>query len=530
MHRYTLAVRRRFHRMVNDIRIRYLAIQVARHSPNTTAQPVLFFNASSRLSGLSLNSAFSLLTSWGLRLAGIPVHHFVCHSGMTRCIHGTKPDEPQKTPPCRECIRQSKVNFRSADVTWFRYQPEQALERALDGLSVEEMKAVVWEGVPLGALVLPSVRWVLRRYHLQEDKRTQFFYRQYILSAWSIARSFKDLLSRIHPSAVVVFNGMVYPEAVVRWIARSQGIRVITHEVNLQPFSAYFTDREATFRTVQFDPAQELTEEQSAQLEAYLEKRFRGQFKMAGVTFWKEMHSLGDELEAKIGRFQQVVPVFTNVIFDTTQDHANTVFQHMFDWLDTILGMIRSHPETLFVIRAHPDEWRPGKTSQESVADWVRQNQVDKLDNVYFIPPDQYISSYELIRRGKFIFVYTSTIGLEAALMGAVVLCGGNARYNQIPVAFFEKNPADFVNKAEQLLTEKEVFLPAEYRSNARKYLFAELFQYALPFDRFLGEDGFWQGYTRLKPFSWQDLLPEKSKTMKVLIDGILYQKPFRMD
>ena len=45
---------------------------------------------------------------------------------------------------------------------------------------------------------------------------------------------------------VVVFNGMFYPEATARWVAQQRGVRVITHEVGLQPYTAYFTTGEAT--------------------------------------------------------------------------------------------------------------------------------------------------------------------------------------------------------------------------------------------------------------------------------------------
>jgi hypothetical protein len=72
----------------------------------------------------------------------------------------------------------------------------------------------------------------------------------------------------------------------------------------------------------------------------------------------------------------------------------------MFAWLDKVLKVIKSHPETLFVIRAHPDESRPGKASQESVADWVEERGGD-LPNVVFVGPDEYFSSYEMIQRSK---------------------------------------------------------------------------------------------------------------------------------
>ncbi len=97
---------------------------------------------------------------------------------------------------------------------------------------------------------------------------------------------------------------------------------------------------------------------------------------MAGIKFWADMKGLDESFLQKAAGFKQIVPIFTNVIFDTSQPHANTVFEDMFDWLDLVLEVIRAHPETLFVIRAHPDELRVRKASRETVAGWVEASRV----------------------------------------------------------------------------------------------------------------------------------------------------------
>ena len=52
---------------------------------------------------------------------------------------------------------------------------------------------------------------------------------------------------RIHAFDLSFVKSTVfYPEATARYIARQRGLRVITHEVGLQPASAFFTDGEAT--------------------------------------------------------------------------------------------------------------------------------------------------------------------------------------------------------------------------------------------------------------------------------------------
>jgi hypothetical protein len=102
---------RRIKRVLDILCLVWMARQVAGHVPGDQGRlPVVFFNASTRLSGLSQNAAFSLLASWVVRLAGVRVIHFVCWAGMSRCVLGTDQDAPEQAMPCKICIRQSKLN------------------------------------------------------------------------------------------------------------------------------------------------------------------------------------------------------------------------------------------------------------------------------------------------------------------------------------------------------------------------------------------------------------------------------------
>jgi len=531
INRYKSALRRRRVHWVNNQRIQSFAQLVEQNAPqNGDHAPVILFNASTRLSGLSLNAAYSLLSGWALRLAGVPVVHFACQSGMSRCVLGTNRDDVQAALPCQECIAQSEVNYNAGQQDWFTYQPDADLEGLINGLSVEELTGFEYRGYPLGDLVLPTIRWVLRRHHLVDDEATRFLYREFVKSAWSVAFQFEELVERVHPQAVLVFNGMFFPEGTARWIARSRGVRVISHEVGLRPFTGFFTTGEATAYPIHIPEDYQLSPAQNAQLDEYLEQRFQGNFTMAGVQFWPEIQSLSPVFLAKAEKFKQIVPVFTNVIFDTSQGHANVVYPHMFAWLDDVYKVIKSHPETLFVIRAHPDESRPGKASRESVADWILKNRVDAEENVLFVGSEAYFSSYELIQRSKFVMVYNSTIGLEASVMGVPVLCGGKARFTQLETVFFPKAPDEYRQTAREFLDADQIHVPAFFQTNARRFLYYQLFRTSLSFEDYLEEDGVWQGYVTLKPFLVEDLKPENSETFRIIVDGILADKSFLYD
>ncbi len=530
LERISQGVKRRLARRESNHQIVNLAREVAKKSPPASTRPVVFFNASTRLSGMSLNAGYALLAGWSLRLSGTPVVHFACNQGLHPCVLGTDRIEPQAEPPCRECIQQAESFFTDAETAWFAYRPDEALRTALEGCSLDELMRFEHRGAPLGELALPSLRWILRRHHLEDDDDTRYLLRQYILSAWSLMEQFEALLERVDPLAVVVFNGTFYPEAAARFVGRRRGLRVISHEVGLQPFSGYFTTGDATAYPIDIPESFEMSPAQDRRLDEYLEQRFQGNFSMAGVRFWPQMRPLSPEFWERARRFEQIVPVFTNVIFDTSQGHANVVFAHMFAWLDQALEVIRAHPETYFVIRAHPDESRPGKQSLESVADWVARNRAAELPNVLFVGPDEYFSSYELIQKSKFVMVYNSTIGLEATLLGAAVLCGGKARFTQLPTVFFPTTAEEYRRTTEQFLRAEQIEIPADFGRNARRFLYYQLFRSSLPFGDFLEEDGFWKGYVTLKDFPLDALLPQNSPTLRAVVDGILHDQPFFLE
>ncbi len=513
-------------RINNDIRKMGKIVAKAAPEPDDE-RIVVSFNASTRISGMSLNAAFAMMTGWSLRLEGVRVVNFVCQQGMSRCVLGTDNNDINRKPPCQKCLLQSSSIYTRTDVLWMPSNDSPDIEKNLQNTDLAALIKFKYEGIPLGELCLPSMRWILRRHHLVNDEPTRILYRHYILSGYKVAKHFDTLLSETNPLSVMVFNGMQFPEAAARWVARGRNIPVYTHEVGLRPLSAFFTEGDATAYPVDIPDDFQLTPEQDWQLDDYLSKRFKGDFSMAGVAFWPEMQGLDQDLIDKIKNFNQVVPIFTNVIFDTSQPHANTLFSDMFTWLDDVLQVINKHPETLFVIRAHPDESRPGKASRESVTAWVKLREVESLPNVVFIGPDSYFSSYEMIQRAKFVMIYNSTIGMEASIMGAPVLCAGKARFTQLETVFYPKSRMEYLDQLHLFLSADEVEAPQIHRLNARRFLYYQLFRTSIPFDQFIEPDGILPGFVRLKEFGWQDLLPENSETLRVISEGLLEGKGF---
>ena len=141
--------------------------------------PVLFFNASTRIHRLSLNAAFGLLASWATRIEGVPTWHVYCHQGMQQCILGTNLQDLTAAPPCSRCIQFGSGIFHSERTVplTMRSQLMEDLKAEVSSQSIESLSEWQYKGLPLGQLCLPGLRWALRRHHLPDNASVQELYR-----------------------------------------------------------------------------------------------------------------------------------------------------------------------------------------------------------------------------------------------------------------------------------------------------------------------------------------------------------------
>ncbi len=494
--------------------------------------PVLVFNASTRIHTLSLNAAYSLLAAWAIRSSGSPVRYVVCREGMEQCILGLQADDLRRDPPCSACIGFSEMLFPTDQIIRLEFDRDAAreVEHKLAGLRMDELRGWVHDGLPLGELCLPGLRWALRRHRLPEDELIRAVYRQYLRSAASLAARFTAICAQTRPRAVVVFNGIMYPEAVARAVAAKQGIPVVTHEVGLRPLSAYFSHREATFREVGLSDADDLSTGEEQQLDDYLGVRRDGRFSMAGIQFWPEIQPFPEQLAAIHAKHRQMVTIFTNVIFDTSLVHADTVFADMFDWLEALLPVMRTEADTLFIIRAHPDEDRPGKASRERVAEWFRGSGLATSSNVVFLGPSDYISSYELIERSKLVLVYNSSTGLEASILGIPVLCAGRSRYSSVDPRLLPADRHAYLAQLNALLGGPVLPASSDLVRRARKFLYYELFRDSLDFSGYLSPYPSIPGMVTFSEFEPASLVSDPIFPMlgRGILEGAAFAAPAR--
>lgn len=102
--------------------------------------------------------------------------------------------------------------------------------------------------------------------------------------------------------------------------------------------------------------------------------------------------------------------------------------------------------------------------------------------------------------------------------MGAPVLCAGKARFTQYPTVFFPQTAKAIQEKMEEFLTAETIEVPPEFKRNARRFLYYQLFRTSLPFGDFL-DPSVRTTQTKLKSFALKDLV--ESDAVKVITKGV---------
>lgn len=407
---------------------------------------------------------------------GASVSALIC-DGLPRCDIFKLDAAGYASAPCRACrmVTEQTLSLFGLPVTaisHFLRQSDRAEARKLVE-SIVDQGAFVAESLPLGELVRPSMMRTLLRGSLEEDDLTRRLYREYLEGAILLARAIRRALDAVQPEILVVMNGMFFAERIAMAIAAQRGLHVVTHERGFMR-NRLVLDHDRPANLFRVDEAWEerkevpLSADGEAELDAYLQGRQSGKNEV--VNYWPSVEARQEYIvqQLRLDPRKPILSMFTNILWDTAVYQRDRGFAGMFDWLQKTIDSVAGIPDLQLVLRIHPAEVRLTQKTRERVADRLAQLYPNLPPNVAVVPAESDISSYALVDLSTAVAVYTSTVGLEAALRGVPVLVAGETHYR-------DKGFTRDVDSPEQLATwlreaAEWPRLPAQQVELARRY------------------------------------------------------------
>jgi len=174
--------------------------------------------------------------------------------------------------------------------------------------------------------------------------------------------------------------------------------------------------------------------------------------------------------------------IATNVPFDAGLAEITTIFPSMREWLIETIKYVKKSNYVRIVVKTHPDESR--WAANETVED-IFKNLNDDIKNNIIIVNSSEINTYDLIEASNCGIVFSSTVGLEMAMLGKPVLLGSRVYYAGKGFTIDVNDKDEYFLKLSALIANFNQFAVSNdtiYMSQIYHYLLHYAVQWPFPF------------------------------------------------
>lgn len=300
----------------------------------------------------------------------------------------------------------------------------------------------------------------------------------------------RDLLAWLQggkPDLLIVPNGTIQELGVAYRVARFLKIPVVTYEFGDQRQRIWLAQDGEVMRMetdAMWDARGEMPvpPEEMERLHALFAARQRGALWENFARPWQDTPAQGGEqARAALGLDgRPLVLLATNVLGDSLTLGRNIFSRSMAEWISRTVQYFAGRPDVQLVIRVHPGEVLTHGPSMTSVVHEV----LPRLpEHIRLIGPKDKINTYDLVDVADLGLVYTTTVGMEAAMNGLPVIVAGQTHYRG---RGFTIDPDSWVNYFKVLGQVLEN--PAAHRlsraqvERAWQYAYRFFFEYPRPF------------------------------------------------
>ncbi len=287
---------------------------------------------------------------------------------------------------------------------------------------------------------------------------------------------------------VIIPNGSIFEFGAVFRTARHLGVPAVSFEFGEQKERIWLAQNsevmlQDTGRLWQERGDLPLTgEEEEAVHELYAARK--------GGMLWKNFDRQwqpggqkgGDAVREQLGLdpARPVALLCTNVVGDSLALGRQLFTDGMADWLALTARFFAENPQVQLVVRVHPGELR--SVGDPSV-DIIQRTLPDIPENIHVIPPDAPVNTYDLIQIADLGLVYTTTVGMEMAMIGVPVMVGARTHYRGRGFTIDPGDREEYLSYLQDFVNGTNAFsMDADRSRLAWRYAYRFFFEFALPF------------------------------------------------
>jgi hypothetical protein len=462
------------------------------------------------------HAVVEMMLAGALRERGAHVSMLSCGGGLPFCSVGWA----RRSYP-RPCDRCAHFTDKVAEASGLEHR------RLADHLPWGADARRAWDEPPAAGAIdygrsgALTATWTLKTTQPEQVENGAAMLRDSAVTAAAVEEAFGRVLDEARPDVVLLTNGTLVEEDVMAKVARARGVRAVTYGYGIHEDSVMLSSaeepalearNEELWAEVRDTP---LTPEEDAWLDRIVAERERGS---GTADYFGAAGDGPEELRRALGvpAAARVVTLFTNLTWDSAALFKDVAFATTSDWVRHAVRVADANPELHLVVRVHPAEASAG--TQEPAAAAARAEFAELPPNVHVIEGHEPVNSYALVDASDTVLVYTSTVGMEAALRGRPVVVAGRTHYRGRGFTI-DAETADEVTAA---MLGAEAPGPDRV-ALARRYAYAFFFRLMVPMPALVRQAG-WQ-FAHVTP-GQIDLRPGADPYLDLICDRILDGRP----
>lgn len=339
----------------------------------------------------------------------------------------------------------------------------EALSQTLPSFqSLEELRAYSFQGIDIGMGVASSLISLLRD-HQFDLRENSLLVERSIRSALNSYFNFRDLIDRLKPNIIYLFNGRFAEtrpvlrlclQRDIKFFAFEQGGTVDQYELfeNTLPHNNHYC-----YQQIEKYWAKASPRERVLAGGGWFEQRRRG-ISPDGYSFTQnqireKLPPLFDHSKHNIGIFNSSEDEFAAI----DDSFTLSLFPSQYEAIRVITEHFTKDPQTVLYLRVHPNLSKLDNSQMREIRSLQHPNLV-------IVEPDSPVDTYSLLQMCDKILTFGSTVGIEATYWIKPSIMIGPSMYECLDGVYIPQNREELFG----LLSQRD--LPAKDQIEALKY------------------------------------------------------------
>jgi glycosyltransferase involved in cell wall biosynthesis len=214
---------------------------------------------------------------------------------------------------------------------------------------------------------------------------------------------------------------------------------------------------------------------QEKELQDFIEKRYKGKWKIFARNYKNTNIIEADEVRRKIGlsKEDKIAIIYSHILYDNIYFYGTDLFYNYNEWLVETVRAACKNKNIKWFIKIHPSNiWRRERDTTEYLEIVILNKFFKKLpDHIKIIGPDTTISPLSWMQTADYGVTVRGTVGLEMACIGKPVITAGTGRYEGVGFTIDSKSREEYIERLLNLPENAD--FTEEQTELARKYAYA---------------------------------------------------------